>query len=173
MFLCSGEKIKLTFFKNKVQFVTLGPGSSFSKITDPFWFVSWSATPLFTSWLTSISSCRGCPSYSDPDSQHCFRTSIRPYKYFSRPLLLCLTVSWRFLPCSGFDIKVPRRNVGPSSTQLYMVRTMLESLTADKVRGKKPDNWLIDFTFFCKISSPFYIVYIPSLKLQPKNLANI
>uniref|UniRef100_A0A673BPG5 Cytoplasmic FMR1 interacting protein 2 n=1 Tax=Sphaeramia orbicularis TaxID=375764 RepID=A0A673BPG5_9TELE len=31
-------------------------------------------------------------------------------------------------PKGGFDIKVPRRAVGPSSTQLYMVRTMLESL---------------------------------------------
>lgn len=37
----------------------------------------------------------------------------------------------------SFQIKVPRRNVGPSSTQLYMVRTMLESLIADKSGGKK------------------------------------
>ncbi|XP_052103196.1 cytoplasmic FMR1-interacting protein 2-like isoform X5 [Mytilus californianus] len=37
----------------------------------------------------------------------------------------------------GFNIKVPSRNVGPSSTQLYMVRTMLESLIADKSGGKK------------------------------------
>ena len=37
----------------------------------------------------------------------------------------------------GFHIKVPSRNVGPSSTQLYMVRTMLESLIADKSGGKK------------------------------------
>jgi hypothetical protein len=37
------------------------------------------------------------------------------------------------LRCLGFEIKVPRRNVGPSSTQLYMVRTMLESLISDKV----------------------------------------
>ena len=36
-------------------------------------------------------------------------------------------------PEGGYDLKVPRRNVGPSSTQLYMVRTMLESLIADKV----------------------------------------
>ncbi|KAK6173555.1 hypothetical protein SNE40_016982 [Patella caerulea] len=40
-------------------------------------------------------------------------------------------------PDDGFLIKVPRRNVGPSSTQLYMVRTMLESLTAEKSGGKK------------------------------------
>ncbi|XP_027302700.1 cytoplasmic FMR1-interacting protein 1 isoform X2 [Anas acuta] len=33
-------------------------------------------------------------------------------------------------PKSGFDIKVPRRAVGPSSTQLYMVRTMTESLNS-------------------------------------------
>lgn len=38
---------------------------------------------------------------------------------------------------NGFTIKVPRRNVGPSSTQLYMVRTMLESLTSDKSGGKR------------------------------------
>ena len=29
-------------------------------------------------------------------------------------------------------IRVPRRNCGPSSTQLYMVRTMLESLIVDR-----------------------------------------
>ncbi|GCC37897.1 hypothetical protein chiPu_0016406 [Chiloscyllium punctatum] len=40
-------------------------------------------------------------------------------------------------PKGGFDIKVPRRSVGPSSTQLYMVRTMLESLIADKSGSKK------------------------------------
>ena len=34
---------------------------------------------------------------------------------------------------------MPRRNVGPSSTQHYMDRTMLESLIADKVI----DTWLI------------------------------
>ncbi|KAM5207759.1 LOW QUALITY PROTEIN: cytoplasmic FMR1-interacting protein 1 [Hipposideros larvatus] len=33
-------------------------------------------------------------------------------------------------PKSGFDIKVPRRAVGPSSTQLYLVRTMAESLNS-------------------------------------------
>ncbi len=62
-------------------------------------------------------------------------------------LLPAVTMSYRTLTlaypmCSGFDIKVPRRNVGPSSTQLYMVRTMLESLTADKVREK--NRQLID-----------------------------
>uniref|UniRef100_A0A4W6DZ16 Cytoplasmic FMR1 interacting protein 1 n=1 Tax=Lates calcarifer TaxID=8187 RepID=A0A4W6DZ16_LATCA len=40
-------------------------------------------------------------------------------------------------PKGGFDIKVPRRAVGPSTTQLYMVRTMLESLIADKSGSKK------------------------------------
>ncbi|KAJ8297562.1 hypothetical protein KUTeg_024093 [Tegillarca granosa] len=40
-------------------------------------------------------------------------------------------------PDEGFVIKVPRRNVGPSSTQLYMVRTMLESLIAEKSGGKR------------------------------------
>lgn len=40
-------------------------------------------------------------------------------------------------PDAGFKITVPRLNVGPSSTQLYMVRTMLESLIADKSGGKR------------------------------------
>nr|XP_058150780.1 cytoplasmic FMR1-interacting protein 1 isoform X1 [Dasypus novemcinctus] len=41
-------------------------------------------------------------------------------------------------PKSGFDIKVPRRAVGPSSTQLYMVRTMAESLgSAELLRQLK------------------------------------
>ncbi|XP_059150444.1 cytoplasmic FMR1-interacting protein-like isoform X1 [Physella acuta] len=40
-------------------------------------------------------------------------------------------------PPDGFPIKVPRRNVGPSSTQLYMVRTMLESLVDERSGGKK------------------------------------
>lgn len=39
-------------------------------------------------------------------------------------------------PKSGFHIQVPRRTIGLSSTQLYMMRTMLESLLSDKA-GKK------------------------------------
>jgi len=38
---------------------------------------------------------------------------------------------------ADFEIHVPRRNVGPSSTQLYMVRTMLESLVSGKAHGDK------------------------------------
>lgn len=38
---------------------------------------------------------------------------------------------------ADFEIRVPRRNVGPSSTQLYMVRTMLESLVSSKAHGDK------------------------------------
>ncbi|XP_072040304.1 cytoplasmic FMR1-interacting protein 2-like isoform X3 [Amphiura filiformis] len=38
----------------------------------------------------------------------------------------------------GYRIEVPRRTVAPSSTQIYMMRTMLESLIADKGgTGKK------------------------------------
>ena len=33
---------------------------------------------------------------------------------------------------SEVELKVPRRNVGPSTTQLYMIRTQLESLISDK-----------------------------------------
>lgn len=36
-----------------------------------------------------------------------------------------------------FEVRVPRRNVGPSSTQLYIVRTMLESLVSGKAHGEK------------------------------------
>ncbi|XP_066016984.1 cytoplasmic FMR1-interacting protein 2 [Pocillopora verrucosa] len=39
-------------------------------------------------------------------------------------------------PKAGPNIKIPERGVGPSSTQLYMVRTMLESLISEK-GGKK------------------------------------
>ncbi|XP_026640081.1 cytoplasmic FMR1-interacting protein 1 [Microtus ochrogaster] len=37
-------------------------------------------------------------------------------------------------PKSGFDIKVPRRAVGPSSTQLFLVRTMAESLSSAELQ---------------------------------------
>lgn len=48
-------------------------------------------------------------------------------------------------------IKVPRRNVGPSSTQLYMVRTMLESLIADKSGGKRTLRKDIDGQYLVQI----------------------
>lgn len=40
-------------------------------------------------------------------------------------------------PEAGFRIDRPPRFIGPSSTQLYMVRTMLESLICDRSKGKK------------------------------------
>ena len=40
-------------------------------------------------------------------------------------------------PDSGFKIDRPPRFIGPSSTQLYMVRTMLVSLICDRSKGKK------------------------------------
>lgn len=40
-------------------------------------------------------------------------------------------------PECGFKIDRPPRFIGPSSTQLYMVRTMLESMICDKTKGKK------------------------------------
>ncbi|XP_064636208.1 cytoplasmic FMR1-interacting protein-like isoform X2 [Lineus longissimus] len=46
-------------------------------------------------------------------------------------------------PSDGYQIRVPRRKVGPSSTQLYMVRTMLESLI-DKGGGKRTLRSAID-----------------------------
>ncbi|PSN54695.1 Cytoplasmic FMR1-interacting protein [Blattella germanica] len=54
-------------------------------------------------------------------------------------------------PDNGFGIKVPRRNVGPSSTQLYMVRTMLESLIADKSGGKRTLRKDIDGQYLVQI----------------------
>ncbi|KAK4014619.1 cytoplasmic FMR1-interacting protein isoform X1 [Daphnia magna] len=54
-------------------------------------------------------------------------------------------------PDNGFDIQVPRRNVGPSSTQLYMVRTMLESLIADKSGGKRTLRKDIDGSYLMAI----------------------
>ncbi|XP_022241956.1 cytoplasmic FMR1-interacting protein-like [Limulus polyphemus] len=56
-------------------------------------------------------------------------------------------------PENGFDIKVPRRNVGPSSTQLYMVRTMLESLIADKSGGKRTLRKDIDGPYLVAIDN--------------------
>ncbi|XP_067662939.1 cytoplasmic FMR1-interacting protein-like [Haliotis asinina] len=56
-------------------------------------------------------------------------------------------------PDDGFHIKVPRRNVGPSTTQLYMVRTMLESLIADKSGGKKTLRKDIDIQHLQTIDS--------------------
>ncbi|KAK3928668.1 Cytoplasmic FMR1-interacting protein [Frankliniella fusca] len=67
-------------------------------------------------------------------------------------------------PDSGFGIKVPRRNVGPSSTQLYMVRTMLESLIADKSGGKRTLRKDIDGQFLVQIDqfhkTSFYWSYL-------------
>ncbi|KAF8791362.1 Cytoplasmic FMR1-interacting protein like [Argiope bruennichi] len=67
-------------------------------------------------------------------------------------------------PENGFEIKVPRRNVGPSSTQLYMVRTMLESLIADKSGGKRTLRKDIDGPYLIAIDnfhkSSFYWNYL-------------
>lgn len=66
---------------------------------------------------------------------------------------------------SEFEIHVPRRNVGPSSTQLYMVRTMLESLVSGKAHGDKSTlRKYIDSTSFVAIEnflkSSFYWQYL-------------
>lgn len=66
----------------------------------------------------------------------------------------------------GFQIKVPRRNVGPSSTQLYMVRTMLESLIADKSGAKRTLRKDIDGQYLIQIDqfhkTSFYWNYLLS-----------
>jgi len=37
-------------------------------------------------------------------------------------------------PEGGYDLKVPRRNVGPSSTQLYMVRSLFLTYVASEMK---------------------------------------
>lgn len=69
-------------------------------------------------------------------------------------------------PDNGFPIQVPRLNVGPSSTQLYMVRTMLESLIADKSGGKRTLRKDIDGACLVAIDqfhkTSFYWTYLLS-----------
>lgn len=65
-------------------------------------------------------------------------------------------------PKTGFHIDIPTRPVGPSSTQLYMLRTMLESLTSEKSgKGTKSFRKDLDATTLTSIdtflrSSYFY-----------------
>ncbi|XP_076261449.1 cytoplasmic FMR1-interacting protein Sra-1 [Rhynchophorus ferrugineus] len=69
-------------------------------------------------------------------------------------------------PDSGFNVRVPKRNVGPSSTQLYMVRTMLECLISEKSGGKKTLRKDIDGTYLVQIDqfhkTSFYWNYLLS-----------
>uniref|UniRef100_A0A1B0CHB8 Putative cytoplasmic fmr1-interacting protein n=1 Tax=Lutzomyia longipalpis TaxID=7200 RepID=A0A1B0CHB8_LUTLO len=74
-------------------------------------------------------------------------------------------------PDGGFKIAVPRLNVGPSSTQLYMVRTMLESLIADKSGGKRTLRKDIDGTCLMQIDHYYHahlidIVQYPDAKTE-------
>ena len=93
-----------------------------------------------------------------------------------------------------FNIKVMRRNVGkyllqklnrtfevlryqslgPSSTQLYMVRTMLESLISDKSGGKKTLRKDMDGQHLCQIDefhkTSFFWPYL--LNINGKNQFN-
>lgn len=67
---------------------------------------------------------------------------------------------------TGFNITIAKRNVGPSSTQLYMVRTMLESLIADKSGGKRTLRKDIDGQYLMLIDqfhkTSFYWNYLLS-----------
>ncbi|XP_021955004.1 cytoplasmic FMR1-interacting protein isoform X2 [Folsomia candida] len=56
-------------------------------------------------------------------------------------------------PENGYDIKIAKRCVGPSSTQLYMVRTMLESLIADKSSAKRTLRKDIDGQYLLAIEN--------------------
>ncbi|CAG9790596.1 unnamed protein product [Diatraea saccharalis] len=68
---------------------------------------------------------------------------------------------------ASFTIKVPRRNVGPSSTQLYMVRTQLEALISDKSGGRRTLRKDIDAGVLQQIESfhrqSFYWGYLLNL----------
>lgn len=61
-------------------------------------------------------------------------------------------------------VRIIRRNVGPSSTQLYMVRTMLESLLSDKTAGRKTMRKEIDIQHLAAIDNfhkaSFYWSYL-------------
>ncbi|XP_052277859.1 cytoplasmic FMR1-interacting protein-like isoform X1 [Dreissena polymorpha] len=81
-------------------------------------------------------------------------------------------------PDDGFQIKVPRRNVGPSTTQLYMVRTMLESLIAEKnTGGKKTLRKDIDYQHFLAIDNfhknSFYWSYCLNFNESLHNSCNL
>ncbi|KAG6463828.1 hypothetical protein O3G_MSEX014088, partial [Manduca sexta] len=73
---------------------------------------------------------------------------------------------------ASFTIKVPRRNVGPSSTQLYMVRTQLEALISDKSGGRRTLRKDLDAATLHQIESfhrtSFYWTYLLNL---PDSLA--
>jgi cytoplasmic FMR1 interacting protein len=63
------------------------------------------------------------------------------------------------------EVKVPRRNVGPSTTQLYMVRTQLESLISDKaLSGRRTLRKDIDGQYLLAIDqfhkNSFYWSYL-------------
>lgn len=80
-------------------------------------------------------------------------------------------------PESGFEIKVPRRNVGPSSTQLYMVRTMLESLIAEKSGGKRTLRKDIDYHHLMNIDgfhkSSFFWSYLLNFNESLQNCCDL
>ncbi|XP_038220393.1 cytoplasmic FMR1-interacting protein isoform X1 [Zerene cesonia] len=68
---------------------------------------------------------------------------------------------------ASFTIKVPRRNVGPSSTQLYMVRTQLEALVSDKSGGRRTLRKDLDAATLQQIETfhrqSFYWTYLLNL----------
>ncbi|KPM03538.1 hypothetical protein QR98_0019710 [Sarcoptes scabiei] len=56
--------------------------------------------------------------------------------------------------CLENEVQVPRRNVGPSTTQLYMIRTQLESLISDKaLSGRRTLRKDIDGQYLIAIDS--------------------
>lgn len=76
------------------------------------------------------------------------------------------------------EINVPRKNVGPSSTQLYMVRTMLESIISDKAAsGKRTLRKDIDGPYLLTIDqfhkNSFYWSYLINFSLTLKECCDL
>lgn len=76
------------------------------------------------------------------------------------------------------EFKVPRKNVGPSSTQLYMVRTMLESIISDKAAsGKRTLRKDIDGPYLLTIDqfhkNSFYWSYLINFSLTLKECCDL
>ncbi len=81
-------------------------------------------------------------------------------------------------PKSGFHIDVPRRSIGMSSTQLYMMRTMLESLISEKggrksLRVDLKESSIPEFEAFHKTSYFFSHLLNFSGKLTNDNACTL
>lgn len=82
------------------------------------------------------------------------RTMITSVRDTCADTMMSLDTHSRSSKNSTEQIQLPRRNVGPSSTQLYMIRTQLESLISDKaLSGKRTLRKDIDGQYLIAIDS--------------------